>query len=258
MRPASRSSMNVLRSAASISSRSRRNADAGLSPISSSLRPSRSHAALRRRLFQPRRTLAACSWTSAGPRCCCSASSSVEPVFGCARRPVLSRRQRDRVLVRVVAAHPESLDHPRQRQPVQQQRADHHHERQEHDVRAAWERRSRTASSSARRTPRPATPLRACPPTRPRTRRRPAVSGRAPVCRRTARAGHRRTRTSTRSAPAITVANTATDDQITDAAGMPRISPITPGSCRPISRNANDSRISCRAFQTARSCSRVA
>jgi hypothetical protein len=37
MRPASRSETNVLRSAASISSRGRLNADAGLSPISSTL-----------------------------------------------------------------------------------------------------------------------------------------------------------------------------------------------------------------------------
>ena len=56
----------------------------------------------------------------------------------------------------------------------------------------------------------------------------------------------------------ITVANTATDEIAITDAEMPASSPTTIGSCRPIIRNANDSSISCRAFHTAVSCSRVA
>ena len=54
------------------------------------------------------------------------------------------------------------------------------------------------------------------------------------------------------------VANTAADEIAMTFAVMPSSSLTTVGNCRPIIRNANDSRISCRAFHTALSCSRVA
>ena len=141
MRPASRSAMNVLRSAASISSRNRRNAAAGLSPISSSVRPSRSHAELRRRVFQPRSTSAARSCTSVASGL---GQQLVEPVGRRPRRLVLGRTAASRSLLRVVALHAEQPDEPRQRQPVQQQRADHDDEREEHQLRASRKRRRPT------------------------------------------------------------------------------------------------------------------
>ncbi len=54
------------------------------------------------------------------------------------------------------------------------------------------------------------------------------------------------------------MASTATEDVMNTEARMPDSSLITFGSCRPISRNANDSRISTRACHSAKSCSRVA
>ena len=56
----------------------------------------------------------------------------------------------------------------------------------------------------------------------------------------------------------MTVARTDTDAIARTDAEMPFSSATTVGSCRPISRNANDSRTNCNVFHTAVSCSRVA
>lgn len=57
---------------------------------------------------------------------------------------------------------------------------------------------------------------------------------------------------------AITVVNTATDDQMSTEARIPTSSSMTSGSCSPINRNANDSRINTTDCHSAKSCSRVA
>ena len=162
MCPLSRSAMNASRSAASISSRSRRNAAVGLSPISSALRPSRSHAELRRRVFHARKTSAARSASvGLGFR-----EQFVEPVGRGDRRLLLCGGRGDRVGAGLIALNSEPPDEQRQRQAMQQQCADHDDEREEHDVAAAGELARPTASSAAPRTPRPARPHRAFPPTR--------------------------------------------------------------------------------------------
>lgn len=56
----------------------------------------------------------------------------------------------------------------------------------------------------------------------------------------------------------ITVANTAADDQMSTDARMPSSSLMTSGSCNPINRNANDSRVSTTDCHSAKSCKRVA
>ena len=81
----------------------------------------------------------------------------VEAVGGRGRGLLLRGRGGDRIGARLVALDAEPPDQPRQRQPVQQQRADHDDEGQEHDVRAAGERSpdsvvSGTANAAANET----------------------------------------------------------------------------------------------------------